>query len=81
MQYIHSEFQRISINTEICFGKPCISGTRMPVSSVLSYLSSGMTVEEMISEFDWLKKEDILEALAFASYMMNEKIIPLKKAS
>ncbi len=53
----------------------------MPVSSILSYLASGMTVEEFIHDFNWLTKEDVLEAIAFAAVMMQDKYIPLEKAS
>ncbi|HRJ29664.1 MAG TPA: DUF433 domain-containing protein [Cyclobacteriaceae bacterium] len=81
MEYIHPEFPRISANPEICFGKPRIKNTRMPVSSILSYLASGMTVEEFIHDFNWLTKEDVLEAIAFAAVMMQDKYIPLEKAS
>ncbi len=82
MQYEHPDFKRITIDPAICFGKPCIKGTRIPVSSILSYLSSGMTMDEMLKEFERLTKEDILEAFAFSSYMMNERVIPLhRKAS
>jgi len=62
-------------------GKPCIKGTRMPVSSVLSYLSSGMSVEELLADFPYISREDVLEAMAYASSMMNERLTPLRKAS
>lgn len=53
----------------------------MPVSSILSYLASGMTIEEFLKEFNWLTREDVLEAIAFAAVMMQDKYIPLEKAS
>ena len=64
----HPDFQRISVNPEVCFGKPCIRGMRMPVSSILNYLSSGMSNEELLKEFPFLEKEDILEALSFSAF-------------
>jgi uncharacterized protein (DUF433 family) len=67
MEFIHPAFPRIAVNPEICFGKPRIKGTRMPVSSVLAYLASGMTVDEFMKEFNWLNKEDVLETISFAS--------------
>jgi uncharacterized protein (DUF433 family) len=51
----------ISINPEIRSGKPCISGTRITVSDVLSYLASGMSIEEIILDFPALNKEKISE--------------------
>lgn len=62
-------------------GKPRIKGTRIPVSSVLAYLAGGMSVEDFLQEFHWLKKEDVLEALAFSSSMVNDQIIPFEKAA
>jgi uncharacterized protein (DUF433 family) len=59
--------QRISINHEIRFGKPCITGTRIAVWDILGWLASGMTYEEVIEDFPALSKEDILAALAFAA--------------
>ena len=57
----------ISINAEIRFGKPCIKGTRIAVADILQWLASGMTQEEILSDYPALKKEHILAALAFAA--------------
>ena len=48
-------------------GKPCIRGTRMTVYDVLEYLAAGMTQEEILEDFPYLTKEDILACLAFAA--------------
>ncbi|GEC70714.1 Uncharacterized conserved protein, DUF433 family [Flavobacterium flevense] len=61
----------ISINPEIRSGKPCISGTRITVSDVLSYLASGMSIEEIIEDFPTLDKEKIIATLSFAAYRDN----------
>jgi uncharacterized protein (DUF433 family) len=58
----------IGINPKIRSGKPCISGTRITVSDVLSYLASGMSIEEIIKDFPTLNKEKIMAALSFAAY-------------
>ncbi len=58
----------ISINPKIRSGKPCISGTRITVSDVLSYLASGMSMEEIIIDFPTLNKEKIMASLSFAAY-------------
>lgn len=82
MRYEHPDFERIVVDPEVCFGKPHIRGTRFPVSSVLAYLSSGMTIEEIVAEFKGLENEDVLEALGFASQITNERILPFhRKAS
>ena len=61
----------ISINPDIRFVKPTITGTRICVSDILSWLAQGMSMEEIILDFPELKKEDILAALAFAANREN----------
>lgn len=63
--------KHISINPEIRSGKPCISGTRITVSDVLSYLAAGMSMEEIIADFPSLNKEKIIATLSFAAYRDN----------
>ncbi|TDB63480.1 DUF433 domain-containing protein [Arundinibacter roseus] len=60
--------ERISINPEVRFGKPCIKGTRITVQDVLGWLASGMSTEEIVEDFPSLSREDILAALTFAAY-------------
>lgn len=61
----YSEY--ISIDPNIRFGKPCITGTRISVYDVLSWLASGMSFDEIISDFPQLTKEQILASLSFAA--------------
>jgi uncharacterized protein (DUF433 family) len=74
--------QRISIDPNICFGKPCIRGTRIWVSLLLDFLSSGMTVEEILAEYPQLVAEDVLAAIAYGAEMARERYveIPLSAA-
>lgn len=58
---------RITINPDMRGGKPCIRGMRITVYDVLSYLASGMSHEEVLSDFPYLEEEDILASLAFAA--------------
>ena len=57
----------ITINPEIRFGKPCINGTRITVSDILGWLGSGMSMEEIQSDFPEIQKEHILAALTFSA--------------
>ena len=59
--------QYIEINPEIRFGKPVIKGTRIAVYEVLGLLASGMSNDQIISDFPSLKKEHILACLAYSS--------------
>lgn len=57
----------IRISTEKRFGKPCIRNTRITVSDVLGWLGSGMSFEDIITDYPELTKEDIRASLLFAS--------------
>lgn len=77
----HYKFNRISLDPDKCFGKPCIRGLRMPVASILSYLSSGMTVDEILKEWPELEREDIYQALGYAAWAMEERIVPIEEVA
>jgi uncharacterized protein (DUF433 family) len=53
----------ITIDPEICFGKPCIKGTRITVSNILDWLSTGMTIEDIIEDYPELHTAHIRAAL------------------
>jgi uncharacterized protein (DUF433 family) len=74
--------QRISIDPNICFGKPCIRGTRIWVSLLLDFLASGMSIEEILVEYPHLTEEDIRAAIAYGAEMSRERYVevPLKVA-
>jgi uncharacterized protein (DUF433 family) len=59
--------QRIVIDAEVRFGKPIVRGTRITVGDVLSYLASGMTEEQILTDFPQIQREDIRACLAFAA--------------
>jgi uncharacterized protein (DUF433 family) len=65
--------ERITINPDICHGKPCIRGLRYPVEVILELLSAGMTIEEILADFDDLERQDILAVLAFAARLSQMK--------
>jgi uncharacterized protein (DUF433 family) len=67
--------QRISLNPEICHGKPCVRGLRYPVEFLLELLSSGMTHEEILTDYDDLEEADILAVLLFAARLSQVKSI------
>ena len=68
---------RISVDPEICGGKPCIKGTRIWVALVLDFLASGMTEAEMRAEYPQLTHQDILAAIAYGAEMSRERILPI----
>lgn len=65
--------ERITINPEICHGKPCIRGMRWPVEVVLDLLSSDMTKEEILADHPELEKEDLIASINFAKLLLSGK--------
>jgi len=66
---------RITINHDICHGKPCIRGLRYPVEMILELLSSGMNIDDILEDYDDLEYEDILAVLSFATRLTQVKSI------
>ena len=62
---------RITIDPEICHGKPCIRGMRWPVEAIIDMLGSGMTIDEILEDHKELEKEDILASLNFAKLFLS----------
>jgi uncharacterized protein (DUF433 family) len=69
--------QRISIDPQVCFGKPCIRGTRIRVSLILDWLAAGATEQEIIADYPQLTGEDLRAAIAYGAEMARERIIPI----
>ena len=68
---------RISIDPNICFGKPCIKGTRIWVSLILDYLASGDSEADILANFPQLKPDDIRAAIAYGAEVARERILPI----
>ena len=72
--------KRISINPEVCHGKPTIRNTRHMVEGIIEYLAGGDSIEDILIEFPDLEKEDILACLAFAAKSIHFKDIEIPAA-
>ncbi len=70
-------FERITIKPDICHGKPTIRGLRYPVEMILELLSSGMTPDEILLDYEDLEREDIFAALTFATRLSQIKRVEL----
>lgn len=64
---------RITVDPTICHGKPCIRGLRYPVESVLEWLASGMSIEDILLDYEDLERDDILAALSYAARQTHIK--------
>jgi uncharacterized protein (DUF433 family) len=73
-------FDRISIDHRIMGGVPCISGTRIPVATVVAMVAEGMAIEEILADFPQLSQEDITEALRYAAAAVDQRELPLRPA-
>jgi uncharacterized protein (DUF433 family) len=69
--------QRISIDPNVCFGKPCIRGTRIWVSLILNLLATGLNEAEVRNEYPQLTPEDVWVALAYGAEMARERYVEL----
>jgi uncharacterized protein (DUF433 family) len=64
---------RITIDPAICHGKPCVRGLRYPVEVLLELLSSGMTIDEILADYEDLERDDLLAVLAFAAQLARTR--------
>ena len=74
---------RISIDPQVCFGKPCIRNHRIWVSLVLDFLASGQTVQQIIDRYPGLEEADVLACIAYGAEMARERSfeVPLEMAT
>jgi uncharacterized protein (DUF433 family) len=73
-------FDRITIDSKVCFGKPCIRGMRVSVSQIVDLVAAGNTMEQILSDFPYLEEGDIRQALAYAAALVKATEINLKVA-
>ncbi len=66
---------RVSINPNVCHGRPCIKGTRIWVSLIMDFLAGGGTVEEILQEYPQLSKEDVQACIAYGAEAARERFI------
>jgi uncharacterized protein (DUF433 family) len=68
---------RISIDSNICFGKPCIRGHRIWVSVILDFLASGLTLEELLEEYPGIEREDVLACIAYGAELARDYYVEI----
>lgn len=68
---------RISIDPNICFGKPCIKGHRIWVSMILDYLAGGTPIEEVLEAYPSIEREDILACIAYGAEMSRGSFVEI----
>jgi len=69
--------KRITTDPNVCFGKPCIRGTRIWVSLIVENLADGVAESELLTAYPQLTRDDIRAALGYAAEVTRERVIPL----
>lgn len=72
---------RISVDPEICHGKPCITGTRIMVSVILDNLAAGEPAEAVLRSYPSLTQDDLLAAMRYAAELAKDRVIPFKSGA
>ncbi|MCF0051440.1 DUF433 domain-containing protein [Dyadobacter chenwenxiniae] len=69
------DIERITIDPDICHGKPCVRGMRWPVEVVIDMLGSGMLINEILEDHPELEREDIFACLNYAKLLVSGRLI------
>lgn len=72
-------FERITVDPARMGGVPCIRDLRVTVGMVLGQLAAGRTIEEVLADYPYLERADVLAALEFASMVVNEREVPVAR--
>ena len=68
---------RITFNPEVMGGKPCIRGMRVTVGTLVGLIATGKTLEEVLAEYPYLEREDVLQALSYAAWRAEEREVTM----
>jgi uncharacterized protein (DUF433 family) len=71
---------RITFDPQVMGGKPCIRGMRVTVGTIVGLVASSKTVDEVLADYPYLEREDILEALSYAAWRAEEREVPASGA-
>jgi len=71
---------RITMDPNVCFGKPCIRGHRIWVSLVLDFLADGMTIDDVVAQYPGLTSEDVRACIAYGAEMARERYVDVSGA-
>jgi uncharacterized protein (DUF433 family) len=75
-----SRLERITSDPAVCHGQPTIRGRRYTVESILELLSAGMTVDDLLSDYPDLERDDVLATLEFGARAAGRRVVPLSAA-
>ena len=73
-------FERITQNPSVMGGKPCIRGMRVTVGMIVGQIGAGMSIDELLSDYPYLEREDIMQALQYAAVLAQWQEVKLVEA-
>lgn len=74
------QFDRISHDPKIMGGKPIIRGMRVTVGMVVGQLGAGVTIDELLDDYPYLEREDVMQALQYAAWRVGEREAEIAEA-
>jgi uncharacterized protein (DUF433 family) len=80
MSFAMNDFTRITQNPAVMGGKPCIRGLRVTVGMIVGQIGAGRSIDQLLGDYPYLQREDVLEALRYAAWRAQEREIDLAAA-
>jgi uncharacterized protein (DUF433 family) len=80
MSFAMNDFTRITQNPAVMGGKPCIRGLRVTVGMIVGQIGAGRSIDQLLADYPYLQREDVLEALRYAAWRAQEREIDLAAA-
>jgi uncharacterized protein (DUF433 family) len=80
MSFAMNDFPRITQNPAVMGGKPCIRGLRVTVGMIVGQIGAGRSIDQLLADYPYLQREDVLEALRYAAWRAQEREIDLAAA-
>jgi uncharacterized protein (DUF433 family) len=74
------DFDRITHSPDLMNGRPCIRGMRVTVGMIVGQIGAGVTIDELLADYPYLDREDVLQALRYAAWRSDEREIVLTNA-
>jgi uncharacterized protein (DUF433 family) len=75
-----AQLDRITQDPEVMGGKPCVRGMRVTVGMIVGQIGAGHTIEELLAEYPYLEREDVLQALRYAAWLAEDREVTLPRA-
>ena len=75
-----AQLDRITQDPEVMGGKPCIRGMRVTVGMIVGQIGAGHTIDEVLAEYPYLEREDVLQALRYAAWLAEDREVILPRA-